>query len=259
MRSSARRSVVMAVLALAGIARADVWDVQTQNDNTVLSTQNELVHGSDQLHDLGTLPGGVDDQDWYRLSQAPFSSYEAVVDAASGDFEIFLALNRTDALGALLQPSVATGLGFARSLRFANDTASVVNSERLMVTAPACGGFCGADDVYRLRFYETTYAIPRFNNSNGQVTVLIIQNPTNYTISGKAHFWRAVGTFLVSHIFSLAPKNTLVLQTNTIAPGESGAITVTHNGRYGDLAGKAVALEPATGFSFDSPMLPRVR
>jgi hypothetical protein len=38
--------------------------------------------------------------------------------------------------------------------------------------------------------------------------------------------------------------------------GQGGAITVSHDGRYGDLSGKTVALEPSTGFSFDSPMLP---
>ena len=43
-------------------ALADVWDVQTQNDNTV-ATENELVHGSDQLHDLGAI-GPNADEDW---------------------------------------------------------------------------------------------------------------------------------------------------------------------------------------------------
>jgi hypothetical protein len=42
-----------------------------------------------------------------------------------------------------------------------------------------------------------------------------------------------------------------------VLPGQSGTITVAHDGRYGDLAGKGVALEPSTGFSFDSPMVPR--
>jgi hypothetical protein len=37
----------------------------------------------------------------------------------------------------------------------------------------------------------------------------------------------------------------------------SGAITVVHDGRYGELVGKTVALEPATGFSFDTPLVPR--
>jgi len=35
-----------------------------------------------------------------------------------------------------------------------------------------------------------------------------------------------------------------------------GTMTVSHDGRYGGLTGKTVALEPSTGFSFDSPMVP---
>jgi hypothetical protein len=31
-----------------------------------------------------------------------------------------------------------------------------------------------------------------------------------------------------------------------------------HDAPYGALAGKGVALEPATGFAFDSPMVPRM-
>jgi hypothetical protein len=43
------------------------------------------------------------------------------------------------------------------------------------------------------------------------------------------------------------------------ASGQRGSITVSHDGGYGALTGKAVALESATGFSFDSPMAPRPR
>jgi hypothetical protein len=41
--------------------------------------------------------------------------------------------------------------------------------------------------------------------------------------------------------------------------GTSGSMTVSHDAPHGVLAGKAVALEPATGFTFDSPMEPRLR
>jgi hypothetical protein len=41
--------------------------------------------------------------------------------------------------------------------------------------------------------------------------------------------------------------------------GKVGPITVSHDGRYGDLTDKTVALEPATGFSFGSPMIARPR
>jgi len=36
-------------------------------------------------------------------------------------------------------------------------------------------------------------------------------------------------------------------------------VTVTHDGGYGGLVGKAVSLEPGTGFTFDTLMLPRAR
>ena len=51
----------------------------------------------------------------------------------------------------------------------------------------------------------------------------------------------------------------LKLPTQNLAPGVSGSMTVAHDGSYGDLAGKAVAVEPSTGLSFDHPMVPRFR
>jgi hypothetical protein len=39
--------------------------------------------------------------------------------------------------------------------------------------------------------------------------------------------------------------------------GISGHALVAHDGGYGALAGKAVALEAATGFSFDTALTPK--
>jgi len=124
-----------------------------------------------------------------------------------------------------------------------------------------CATPCGADDVYRLRAFETTYSIPRFNNSGTQVSVLLLQNPAGYTIHGHAWFWKSSGVLLGQLPFTLAPKQTLVVNTSTIVgvAGQGGTITISHDGRYGDLAGKTVALEPSTGFSFDSPLTARPR
>jgi hypothetical protein len=41
--------------------------------------------------------------------------------------------------------------------------------------------------------------------------------------------------------------------------GQSGSITVASDVAYGALAGKAVAVEPATGFTFDTPLTLRTR
>jgi hypothetical protein len=238
-------------------AVADVWDIQTQNDNSN-ATENELVHGSDQIHDLGALAGPTADQDWFALSQKPFSSYEAVADATSGDIGPTLNVDRVDAGGAVLQASQSVGIGYTRSLRWANLTVAEVNTEFIRVTSGGCTTDCGPDDVYRIRFAETTYSVPRFNNTSTQVTVLLLQNPTNYGITGTIYFWNPAGTLVGNQPFNLTGKQVLVLNTAGVAPGTAGAVTVAHDGRYGDLSGKTVALEPATGFSFDSPMLPRV-
>jgi hypothetical protein len=249
-------------LAVAGPARADVWDVQTSSDNLPSTTQNELVHGSDQIHDLGVLAGNVPDQDWYRIGQKAYSSYEVVVDATSGDIGAGVLLQRFPAGGA--PPPIQTavpvtaGLNYSQSLRFINTTATEVVGELVRVISSSCTTNCGPDDVYRLRAFETTQSIPRFNNSATQITVLFLQNPSGYTITGNVYLWSTTGSQVGAVPFTLGAKATMVLNTASVAAGVGGAITVASDGRYGDLSGKTVALEPATGFSFDSPMVPRV-
>jgi hypothetical protein len=248
-------------LAVAGPARADVWDIQTSNDNSAGGTQNELVHGSDQIHDLGALPGPAPDQDWYRIGQKAFASYEVTVDATSGDIGAGVLLERIAADGSTVMQTavpVTAGLNYSQSLRWTNATALPIDDQYVRVMSNGCTTDCGPDDVYRLRAFETTQSIPRFNNAGSQVTVLLLQNPSGYQIAGTIYFWSTAGALAGQQPFSLPAKNTLVLNTATVVPGVGGAITIANDGRYGDLAGKTVALEPATGFSFDSPMVPRV-
>ena len=216
----------------------------------------ELTHGFVERATLAA-QGGVADTDIYRLLQAPWASYEVVVDETSGDVTP-LALDRVDAGGAVVQGGQAGGAGGSVRLRWANGGA-VVASERIRVRSGGCTTTCGADDTYRLRSYETTAAIPRFNNSGSQFTVLILQNSSDEAISGTVHFWSAGGGLLASSPFSLGAFNILVLNTSTTVPSTSGSVTVTHDGGFAALVGKAVALEPATGFSFDSPLVPRQR
>jgi hypothetical protein len=75
-------------------------------------------------------------------------------------------------------------------------------------------------------------------------------------LAGAADFWSPAGVRLTTTGVSIQPRGTLVIDTGTLAglQAQSGSITVTHDGAYGALAGKAVALEPATGLSFDSPL-----
>jgi uncharacterized repeat protein (TIGR01451 family) len=229
---------------------------------TVLGNQGELTHGMNIVHDLAADPGPAADVDVFLMSQKPFSSYEVVVDATSGDIGggTALIVERIHPNGAqILQESSPIGTGSSRTLRWANTTSGVIEGQVIRVRSGQCGTDCGTDDVYRIRAYETTYAVPRFNNSGTQITVLVLQNPTNYPISGEIYFLVPSGMQVGMEPFTLAPKATIVLNTATVpgAAGVSGAMTVAHDGRYGDLSGKTVALEPATGFSFDSALEPR--
>jgi hypothetical protein len=227
-------------------------------EGTTLSL--ELSHGFELLEDLGVNPGNVVDQDIYKVSAKPFSSYEAVVDSTSGDIGPTLQVDRiVFGTTTVLQSSQAVGVGFTRSIRWINATSTENNTEAIRVASGQCNTNCGPDDVYFIRGYETTYSVPRFNNSGTQITVLLLQNPTNYTINANVYFWDTTGVQTGAQSFVLGPKNLVVFNTATVAPGVGGSVTIAHDGRYGDLSAKTVALEPATGFSFDSPALPRIR
>jgi hypothetical protein len=254
-------------LAVAGapIASAtDYWDVATDNDNSGPGgTDNELVHGTSQQHDLQANPGPVADEDWYSVTNHPRSSYEVVIDSASGDLDMpapaenFQRLD-IDGLTVLQTGENANGfaVGTSVALRWQH-LGTTTDLNFLRVRSAACGLTCGAEDQYHIRSYDTTIAVPRFNNAGGQITVLIVQNPTGWTrdIGGSVYFWSGTGTLLGSTTFSLAAKAGLVLNTSTV-PGvaaQAGTMTIAHDGGYGNLTAKSVALEPSTGFSFDSP------
>jgi hypothetical protein len=246
-------AILATALAGAVAGHADPWDAPALRDDGT-ATLSELSHGYDETHDLRA-KSGKPDQDWFRLRQEPFSSYEVVVDAAVGDVTP-VALERVAADGTtVLQTSAAVALGAARSLRFENATGAAVDDQFIVVRSGGCTK-CKADDTYRLRSYETTYAVPRFNNTGSQVTVLIVQNPANHPIGGNVRFWSAAGALLHTEPFSLDPKQLLIAATQTFsgATNQSGSMTIAHDGRYGDLKGKTSALEPATGFNFETPI-----
>lgn len=219
--------------------------------STVIS--GELNHAFERETDLASTPRHV-----YRLARPPYSSWEAVVDGTSGDIDAgsgpSLVLLDAD-LTTVLQPSTPAGLGTARRLAVVNPTAAT-DTDYVEVRSLGCSTNCGADDIYRIRARETTLSAPRFNNTGGQVTVVLLQERSALTVTGTLWFWSAGGALLGSQPFTLPPRQTLVLNSTTVAgvAGQGGALTVTHDGPYGGLAGKAVALEPATGFSFDTPL-----
>jgi len=237
--------------------------VTIQNDDAAQpsGSLDELAQGSSEVRTLQSAPGGVPvEQDW-RLSQAPLASYEVVVDGVTGDLgPQGPALERMDFIGLIAQRG--TGTGSSQSMRWESaGQVSPVNDERIRVQSRGCIDDCDAADVFRIRMWETTGFFSRFNNSATQVTVVLLQNPTAEPVLGHLAFFANDGTWLSYPTFALEPGASLALNTSSIfvLQGQSGSIRVTSDAPYGALQGKAVAVEPATGFSFDTPLVPRPR
>ena len=134
------------------------------DDDTPSLSSNELNHGSEQRGDLLVRP------DYFRIGQKPYSSYEVVVDGTSGDI-VPVALDRLASNNVtVLQTAQAVAVGDSVSLRWENSTAATVVNQQIRMGG-SCAGGCGTDDVYRIRAFETTYRVPRFNNAGSQVTV----------------------------------------------------------------------------------------
>lgn len=265
-------AVVLGCGAVSGPLLADVWDYSNIGfpDDTAATTSNQLVHGSVQVHDVAA-KAGVADQDFYLVGLPPRTSWEAVIDGFTGDISDAGAAPGFDRIQApstvIQQKEIAFGGQRANYLRFRNDGPSET-ATLLRVGSAWCGTGCGVEDQYTVRLRETTVTVPRFNNSATQVTVLIIMNTTEpltcspsltcpaRNVAVDAHFRTGASPTTV-HVqnFTLAAGEAEVLNTSTIPAlqGVSGGIVITHDGGYGQLSVKAVALEPATGFSFDTP------
>lgn len=263
------RSVLawVAALALGTSAQADVWDVGTDNDNDS-GSDNEIVHGLNQLHDLAAQSAGtIQDVDWYTFRHPAGRSFEIVVEGLTGDVSNgttspAVQLIASDGTSVDDDSEPITNFGVARSLRAYSGllpgSTPGFYSGFLRISNPACGLTCAANDQYRIRAYETTLTLPRFNNAGSQITVLILQNPTDKTVFGTAHALANTGTVLGSLTFALQPYATLVTNLSTALGGalngQSGSLVIPHNGPYGVLSGKGVALEPSTGFTFDTAL-----
>jgi hypothetical protein len=229
------------------------------DDDAPSLSQRALLRGSQVTDDLAAAPGPIPDQDLFHLAQAPRASYEVVVDAASGDVQP-LVLDRLAGDGAtVLQSGAPVGTGGAWSLRWENTLAQPVDVQYARVRSGGCGSDCGVDDRYRVRMYETTLAGPRFNNTSGQASVLVLQNTTDDGVTGRQYFWSAIGELLAVRPFALLPRATQAVGLASVGglAGTSGSLTVTHDGRYGTIAGKVVSIEPASGLSFDTPLAER--
>ena len=224
------------------------------DDDVTTAAVGALDHGSSLAADLRSDAG----PDAYRVVVPGRGSFEVLADGLSGDAVPF-ALERLSANGSVLQAATPSGPGASASLRWRNTSVVPTANQLIRIRSADCTTDCGPDDVYRLRAYETTARVARFNNTATQTTVLILQNPSDQAVSATVDYWSAMGEPIASSSIAIAPHGSSVTSTASVAPGRSGSITVSHDGAYGVLGGKAVALEPSTGFSFDSPLVYRPR
>lgn len=260
---------LFALLPVIGLAN-DRWEKSFYMSDNLSVTHNELVHGSVQRgHDLQNQLG-VPDRDYMTLRTKARHSYEARVSsgttlwtAETVNCDSYCAkFDRVDTNGVVLTRGVADGAvneGIVSNMTLAvRWIAGAGATEFLRAEGTA---LFNAEDSYDVELYDTTYFMPRFNNSSSQVTVLVVQNTTDALVTGEISFYNAAGTLLTMQPLSIAARGVLVLNSSTIPllAGQSGSVSIAHLGGYGALSGKGVALEPATGFTFDTPLtaLPR--
>jgi hypothetical protein len=249
-RAAGAASALLTALLLGSGAAADEWDSASADDDGT-GTSNVLVHGTAQVHDVQTVAGTAD-EDWYRLTVRPMSSYQMTLDGQTGDAGLQSSdFQRLSETGTVLEN--ATGdFDFLPELSWRAGASGVTETQFVRVRDAACGTGCDFNDRYRIRFYETTYTIPRFNNTATQTTVLVVYNrsPRDCTVD----YYLLTGSAGVTTSTQLPSYQTHVLDTATVAPNRSGSVRVVHGCGYGGLSGKAVAIEPATGFTFDTVM-----
>lgn len=256
------------VARLSNVTNALVTNAQAtltivDDDTAPGLVANELAAGSDQVR---TLPVSGP-PDVFAIAERARSSYEVVVEGVSGPIATAGSPVRLELMSCELtnaQASVAIGGGDSRSLRWENTGPEPQDRiDRLVRVSAACTSGCAgfAGGTYRIRAFDTTYSISRFNNTGTQKTTVTLQNPATYAISATLHFWSAAGTLLQSSAYTLPAHGSLVLDSSTLTAvaGQSGSITISNNGRYGDLIGKAVGVDVDADLTFETVMETRPR
>jgi hypothetical protein len=251
-------------LAAAPLARAtDPWEAG--GDGTVSST-NILRHADLQFgHDLqGT--AAQPDRDWMVMATKARHSYEVRIGSLFWQTECitpicFGRVARVNGSGGPLTEGVAANEDFVeaggsvgRTIRW---IATATDVDHLLALAFSAAGA----SPYDVALYDTTLFVPRWNNTATQTTVLLLQNTTNITVTGSVYFHDGGGTLLATVPVSVPQHGLQVIATASVPglSGQSGSAQIAQLGGYGALVGKAVALEPGTGFTFDTAIVPVAR
>ncbi|MET0554173.1 MAG: hypothetical protein ABW221_14115 [Vicinamibacteria bacterium] len=272
-----KKRLVGVALALAAVAVArpaharDPWEYGPLSDDGVNEfglTGNTLSPGLAQMHDLYDFFKGTNDQDWSTVPTVRYHSYEARVSGYSADFATTpcsgcAQFERVDRSGAILTEDVGvvnggpgTGNGPAndRSVRWIASTSA--NSTFDFVRVRGSADPEDETHVYTIRYWDTTYRVPRWNAANGQTTVLVVTSLVQANVAARIQFFGEDASLVTTVEAILTRNKPLVYSSasNFALTGKSGFALIAHNGGYGALTGKAVSLDPATGFTFDTAL-----
>jgi hypothetical protein len=259
-----RGTVLLAGLLLSAwgpAARAtDPWE----NQDDTAATTNILRHGVVQPgHDLDG--GPALDSDWTTFVAKPRHSYEARVTGRRWwNFCQVLPcmpfFDRVDAAGTVLTPGAASSEDIAAAQGSEGRTVRWIASAggREYLHARTDGPTSSLTAPYDIVLYDTTLFLPRWNSTASQTTILVLQNTTNATVTGFVYFYDGAGALVATEPVSVPEHGVQLLSTASIPAlaGQSGSAAIAQLGGYAALAGKAVALEPATGFTFDTVIAP---
>ena len=253
--------------ALAGVPLAHATDAWEPLDSTWdVFTATPLIPGHPpQQHDLQAV-GGVADVDWYTFVVRPARSYE-VITQGYANMESMLAFSRNSGETTVLQNStqfVSAQVGGA--VQYLSATVlrwqeGLTPTSRQYIKVTAYSGYTAAQK-YFIQLRETTLFCPRFNNASTQVSVLMVQGTLDGSNSCQysAHFFGEGGTLLATQpgtLFAfdaqITPLHVISLPGVSGLAGQKGSAQISHTCGYGNIKAKLVALEPATGFSFDTP------
>jgi hypothetical protein len=257
------RTVVPFAIALLGcvVTPSFAADRFESGDNSFATAPTLLPFGGPQNHDLESF-GGTPDTDWFSVEVRPIRSYEIRLSSPTG-YNTITELSRRDIAHNVVQSGADIWGPFSGRTQhtFLRWEVGNVHSDaetRTWVTVSGSGG-ATANDQYDIEFLDTTLFCPRYNNTGSQASVLMLQaapedqNSCNYTV----WFFNEAGALVgpaAGTQGTLGESDMQALATSTV-PGVSntrGSIRVTHDCGYRNIVGKLVALEPSTGYSFDT-------
>src|SRR5688572_12370131 len=268
-----RRALLAVALLAAALpaAAADKWDAAFSPlcGDDELETCNELWPGAPQTHDLEWTVADGHDVDNMVIETKAGRSYEARVvstnvwlhsTACSGNCVGFTRRSATSELQTSVAPSgqgPVAGAATSLVIRWMSGEAD----ERQWIRVFA-GGFTGvqltAADQYEIELLDTTYFAARWNQVGSQSSVFVVQNTGPAALDGAIRFHGPTGTLLHVQPFALPRNGVYVFGAGSVpaVAGQSGSAAVVHTGGYGALNGKVFSLEPATGFTFDTQLVP---